>query len=466
MREERDYIFDEDDTFEIVQKYEDMLRQRKSFFFDVVDFEYIIDFYLNSDNAKQAAEAVRIASQIHPNSSEIQIRKAELLVINGNFKKALQLLQLLIKIESDSAEVHFLMGQSHLGLNEFEQAEKSFRQAISSFTEDRVDLLYRIASLYQEITEYNIAIRYLLYAFTIENNSLNINFELGYCFECIGEFDKSAEHYNLYLDINPFSTSVWYNLGIVYTRTGNFEKALEAYDYAIAIDPANSSAIHNKANTLATIGKYSEAIEELTELIKYEPENPRLYVSIGECYEKLCLYDKAINTYNRSLEIFPSYAEAYFGIGLVKLKTQQPNLALENINKAIAIEPENYDFWLGLARAKYEINRIDEAIDAYRQATLLNPDEPDAFIGMAETLLCKEAFADVEELYDEIAERFSETYPLKVICAAAMYLQNKPHIAIELLRGAKKIASSAIDEFFSIVSIINDDSFVSKVKLL
>ena len=466
MNEDRDFSFGYMSTIQMVSQYEALLRQGKNPFFDVADFERIIEFYFESDNAKRAAEAINIASQIHPYSSEIQLKRIELLIVDGNYRQAIQHLNVLIKIESNCSEAYYLKGQCHLGLNEFDMAEIAFDKALSDASDDRVDLLCRIASLYQDITEFNSAISYLVEAYGIDNHSMHINFELGYCYECVGDYPLSIKHYNHCLDINPFSSDAWFNLGLVYTRTGDFEKAVEAYDYAIAVDPMNSAAIHNKANTLVTIGKYHEAIDELTELIAYEPKNSSLYVSMGDCYERIGNYDKAMASYLKGLEIFPSCAEAYFGIGIVKLRTMQPHLALDYINKALAIEPENYDFWLGMARVKYEVNKIDEALDAYRQATILNPDEPEAYIGLAETLLYKESFADVVELYNSIADRFSQTYPLKVICAAAMYLQNKPNKAVELLKGAKMIDSAAIDEFFSILPTVNDEYFVSKLKLL
>jgi len=243
MREENEFLFGEEETIEIVQKYENMLKHNRSFFFDVIDFENIIDYYLNADNSQRASEAVDIAYSMHPYSSEIQLKKAELLLIDKQYAQALDILTVLVKIDPDNSEVFFLKGQAHLEMGDYQLAHEDFWHSTRCFSEDKVDLLYRIASLYQDVDELNYALRYLLLAYSIDNNSLNILFELGYCYERLGELTKSEKFYNLYLDINPFSTSVWYNLGIVYTRNGVFAKALEAYDFALAVEPSNSSAI-------------------------------------------------------------------------------------------------------------------------------------------------------------------------------------------------------------------------------
>jgi tetratricopeptide (TPR) repeat protein len=463
MREENEFFYSEDETMEIVQKYEDMLKHNQNVFFDVIDFENIIDYYLNTDDSQRASQAVNIAYNIHPHSSEIQLKKAELLLIDKNFTDALKILRVLSKIDPDNSEVFFLKGQAYIAAGDIQHAQEAFLQSTKCFAVDKLDLLYRIASLYQDIDEPNYALRYLLLGYNIDRNSLNMLFELAYCYERLGDLDRSENFYNQYLDINPFSSSVWYNLGIVFTRKADFNRALEAYDYALVVEPTNASAMHNMANTYATIENYADAAYWFVELLQFEPNNARILASIGECYEKLGEYDKAMHFFNRSFEIEPLLPDAYFGIGIVNLKQQNIPLALENIRKAISLEPENYDFWLGLAKVLFEMGADVEALNAYQEAANLNPEEIDAYIGIAELKLFQELFSEVEEIYHEVSDRFSDNPALKVIYAAALYLQGKPNVAISILRQAKKLNSLAVDEFLAVVSVINDPKFLEKL---
>lgn len=464
MREENEFFYGSDETMEIVQRYEDMLKHNRNFFFDVVDFENIIEYYLNSEDSQGASQAVDIAFSMHPYSSEIQLKKVELLIMDAKFIEALEILNLLVKIEPENGELHFLKGQTHLALGDLNSAHESFWYATNNYSDDKVDLLYRIASLYQDIEEINYALRYLLYGYSITKDSLNILFELGYSYERLGELSKSEDFYNKYLDLNPFSSSVWYNLGIVHTRNADFSKALEAYGFALAIDPSNTSAIHNLANTYATIEKYADAEKAFSELIAFEPENPRIYASIGECNEKLGFFDKALESYDKCLEIDSLFSDALFGIGIVHLKKENFPFALEQIKKAIDIEFDNYDYWLGLAKVYFEMGSDIEAMEAYKEATNLNADEVDAYIGMIELLLFEEKFTAVEELYYEIAEKFVSNAAIKILFAAALYLQGKTKLALTLLKQAKKINVFTVEEFLAVVSIIDDPKFILQLK--
>lgn len=123
MRDENEFFFGDEETLEAVKKFEDSLRSRKGLFFDVYEFESIIDYYLSADNVKKASEAIDIAFRIHPNSSEIQLRKAEILMMENKFNEAQSLLNYLIKIDPFNCEVFYFVGQVNIELGKNEASE-------------------------------------------------------------------------------------------------------------------------------------------------------------------------------------------------------------------------------------------------------------------------------------------------------------------------------------------------------
>lgn len=466
MKDDRDFGYNEIETFELVQKYEELIRQSKSFFFDVMEFEAIINYYLDNEELVNASESIRIAIGMHPYSTEIQLLKAELFITEKNYNDALVILDFLEQVHSEKSEVLFLKGQAFFNLGNFIKADENFAKSVEACTEEKSELVYRISSIYFVEEELNTAIRYLLEAHRLDPNHFATLFDLAYSFEKINEIEKSYYYYNKLLDLYPFTQNVWYNLGIVLTKQGKFDEAIEAYDYCIAIDPDYNSAYHNKANTLASIERYKEATSVFQELILLEPENPRIYCSLGECYEKTEKFEQALEMYNKTISIDPAFAEAYYGIGIIMNERKQPNLALDFIKKSIALESEQYDFWLGLGKVHYELNNIEEALKAYREATILNPDEPDAYLALAEIYLYQEKFRDVECMFDELGPKFEGNASMKVLNAAALYLSHRRKEALDELKVAKRIDPTSIDDFFSIVSVINDDDFVNQTKQL
>ena len=466
MKDDKDFNFNEIETFELVQKYEELMRKQQNFYFDVIEFETIINYYLDNEEFVNAADTIKMAIDMHPYSSEIQLLQAELNVSLKKYDEALKILEYLEKINADNSEILYLKGQVYFNKADLKNAEIYFNRAVEICLEDKSELLYRISSIYFAEEEYFTANRYLLSAHKQDPTHFATLFDLGFSYEKMNDYEKSSIYYNKLLDLYPFTQNVWYNLGIVLTKLGKFDEAIEAYDFCIAIDPEYSSAYHNKANTLASIERYKEATDVFKELTVLEPENPRVFCSLGECYERTEKYEQAIEMYNKTILIEPTFAEAYYGIGIIMNEKKKPELAIDFIKRAITLESEQYDFWLGLGKVHYELNNIEEALKAYREATTLNPDEPDAYLALAEIYLYQEKFRDVENMFDELGEKFEGNASMKVLNAAALYLTHRAKEALDELREAKRLDPTAIDDFFSIVSVINDDDFVNQTKQL
>ena len=65
------------DVNDLVGKFDEMIRQDKMYFFDVEEFEEIIDFYLDQNITKKARKAIDYAMRQHPSSTVFMLRKAQ-----------------------------------------------------------------------------------------------------------------------------------------------------------------------------------------------------------------------------------------------------------------------------------------------------------------------------------------------------------------------------------------------------
>ena len=62
----------DDDRFTTVKRFEDMLGSNKPLYFDVEEFEDIIEFYIDNNNLNHANKAIEIALEQHPISDSIK----------------------------------------------------------------------------------------------------------------------------------------------------------------------------------------------------------------------------------------------------------------------------------------------------------------------------------------------------------------------------------------------------------
>jgi len=88
---------EEHEVSELVFRFEQMLRNNRSIFFDVEEYEEIIDYYLDINEVKKSGLAISQAIEQHPYHHAFLIRKARLMASTGKPEKALEMLNQLEK---------------------------------------------------------------------------------------------------------------------------------------------------------------------------------------------------------------------------------------------------------------------------------------------------------------------------------------------------------------------------------
>ncbi len=386
MSEEKDRYFSDSSIKVLISRYESMISGMQKCYFDVDEFEEIIDHYLSAGRHNRAYIAVQNALRQHPSSISLQLKMAVILNEKSKPLESLNILRTLEKIEVNNPEIYFTKGIALNLAGREKEAIKQFNRAIMLTDDGKAELMYNIAMVFEQKNEYHTALDFMLRAYELEPANLSFIYDIAYCYERSGESDKSVEYYNKYLDIDPFSENVWYNLGVVYNRTEDYERAIEAYDYAIALDDEYSSAWFNKANTLANSGSYDAAIEVYKQLLFLEENNEQVVCYIGECYEKLEQWDRALEYYNRTIKLNPDYADAWLGMGMVMFSVGDYPQSLIHVKKALELHPENPEYWYATGNINVKLGLMRDALKAYRKAVSIDPGDLESWVNLAETL--------------------------------------------------------------------------------
>ncbi|HNR41875.1 MAG TPA: tetratricopeptide repeat protein, partial [Bacteroidales bacterium] len=286
MEEDRSGFSFEEEIRSAVQKFERMRSNNQSCFFDVIEFESIIDYYIESNNPLKAYEAAILAAEQHPNSVSIQLRKARVLLDRGRAVEALRILKNLESIEPGNHEICVAKGTALGMLGDIQGAKKMFDYALTLDSDDTANILFSITSVLQNLNYYDYLIPYLKKLIQLEPDFYAHLYDLAYAFEKTENYAESIRYYRKYLEEEPFSDSAWYNLGIIYNKLDEPEKALTAYDYSLAINSSNTFALFNKGNILYNQEKYVEAVPVYHEYLENEPDNFEAMTYLAECYEK------------------------------------------------------------------------------------------------------------------------------------------------------------------------------------
>ena len=252
---------DDDSLSDLLERFDTMLSEDAHYFFDVEEYEDLIDHYLSINDLKKCSSAISHALEQYPGHSNLMIRQAQLLVSTNKAEKALRVLARVEDIDPSNSDIYITKGAIYSQLKRYDDAIKEYNKALSQ-----------------------------------------------------GEILSSI--YSNIMDRHPYSRFAWFNLGVAYNNIELFEKAIEAFDFAIAIEPTFSSAYFNKANSLAGMQMYHHAIAAYRETFEHEEPEALTYYYIGECYEKTGELDKAIENFRKTIEMDENIADAWVGLGV------------------------------------------------------------------------------------------------------------------------------------------------------
>ncbi len=413
----------EDEIRQAVQKFERMKRNNEKYFFDVVEFESIIDYYIESNNSPKAFEAATLATQQHPNSVSIQVRKARVLLDKGRAVEALRILKNLENIEPGNHEIFIAKGTALGMLGDIQGAKKIFDYALTLDSEETGNILFAIVSVLQNLNYYEHLIPYLIRLIGMEPNYKAHLYDLAYAYEKVEKYNESIFNYNKYLEDEPFSDSAWYNLGIIYNKMEQFDKAIEAYDFALAVNSLNTFAIFNKANILSNLERYAEAIPVYHEYLENEPDSFEAMTYLAECYEKTDEIELADKYYHDAIELEPEYSDAWFGLGVIEFNAGNADDSLIYFRKAVRLDDENPEYWYLLGKAHYIKGEIKAALSCFREALKIDAYYDEVWIDLGKIIL-REKLISKAIPYLEHAYRVTGDLPGINYLLALFYLYN------------------------------------------
>jgi tetratricopeptide (TPR) repeat protein len=384
---EPSFEYEETDLKALVRRFERMLRMNDSLFFDVEEFEEIIDYYLEGLNTSKAKKAIDIAIAQHPGSSMFLLKQARYYMLSSMYSKSMETLDRLLDLTPNNHEIFLARGSVFIKMKRIDRAKHDFRLAIR-YSDDKEETMTNIAFEFENAGYYKEALEYLEKALEKNPDNESIIYEISFCYEVSGNLKGAVKFFTQFLDKNPYSKLCWFSLGISYNNLDLYEKAIESYEFAIAIDDKFTSAFFNLGNSYSNLGVYHLAIKHYKTTFELEEPQAITYYYIGECYEKLEQYEMAIKNYHLALEIDEEIPDAWMGLGVCHGESGKHDIALDFMKKALELNDENSEFWYIYGDQCFKTGDKENALRAYHRVSQMDPMHPEIWL-------------DLSELYDE-----------------------------------------------------------------
>lgn len=395
---EEGYYRNEHDAEGLVKRFEEMLEHDKSYYFDLDEFESIIEFYIELGLFPKASKVVQYASELFPNSTVLMLREAQILVSSGHIERALPRLKNLLAFEPNNEEIHLSLASIYMQSHNHHKAIHHLQQALKTADDDLKDDIYiDLALEYENLNNFNQAIKVLKEALMINPENETAIHELAFCFEMNGQIAQCISYYKRFIDRHPYSYISWYNLGNAYMKMEMPKEAINAFDYCLVIDEDFGPGYFNRALAYIQTEEFKKAIEDLHETLRLETPQASTYCYIGECYEKMEEYDDALSYYKRAIEKDEEYSEAYVGIGVVMDMLGKTVQSLNYFKQALDLDKNNTDYMFLYAEVLRKTEHIDQALEVLESLLVLEPDNEEAWLEYSALLADNEGIEKAKE---------------------------------------------------------------------
>ncbi len=416
--------------------------------------------YLLRNNTSDMESAVNYyiqAIKLNPQIPETYYRLACLMFENGQISldSAIEQCKMAIDIAPENPNAHLYTGYFLKLANDFDEAEKEFKNAIkvSPLNSARPRLILA-TMLYQKINNVKPSlvdfIRMVYYACSgcltvlwdfasIKMLYKNISDDaLVFMYKTYGHFLEKIKNSSLAVatyDIAAENTGrdeYFYNrIGDICIKEHAPEIALDAYKKVLEANPYDRDALVKQATLIQTHfpDNYDEAIDCYTKLLEIEPENDKVYYELGHLYLQKNESLPAVNAFSMALEKDDENPFYHNSMAFALVQLEQYDDAIEHYQKAININPDPY--WTSivcqaLGSVYLEIkNNPEAAIVLYQTAAVLNPECDESQLAIGDTYFSMEEYDNAIRAYCDAIKINPEN--AKAYCKCGMALWEKDY---------------------------------------
>ncbi|TAH08759.1 MAG: hypothetical protein EAZ12_07300 [Sphingobacteriia bacterium] len=459
---ENPYREDREEMKELINQYQNLKHGRSHSFLEEDAFERIIDYYDEKDNIPEAMEAAEIALEQFPYSSNLMIKKADLLLATRKYQEALDILETAGLFDSSDLNLYILKTDAYLALDQQSKAVELLESALNLFEGDeRLDLLFELADVYDDYEEFDKVFDCLKLILEEEPSNEEALYKICFWTDFTGRNEESIRLHQQIIDEFPFNELAWFNLAAAYQGIKLYEKSIDAYQYAVAIDEKFDYAYRNMGDAFLRLRKYKEAIEVLEKVLELTRPEDVIYEAIGHCYHRMGKNAQARFNYKKAVHLNPDDSKLHYKIAVTYMLEEQWSSACKQLENAMRIHRTVPEYNLAMGECKMNMNKFKEAIQYFGTVVRHKPKNATGWEALIRCLL-KAAF--FEEALDQSlnALKATDTKPIFYFYAStSLFVLGKSKEALLQLEEGMNKAPKLLKKFIELnPSILQNNQVV------
>ncbi len=432
--------FDSPEFQELLSEYEYAKKLSLNKYFDEDDIADLSDYYVEHGFTNKALEVLQLGMRLHPSSGNLQIMLAGAMLCSNMYDEAESLIQGVDSECPPNNDYYYVCAQlqcaqyknwdkAHALFSKWIDLENEAIDADAHLEEPeeikRDNYLHVLSSIREflppELRTEALTIWLTAYLDRYESMEFGCSeTDIAVAELCREEtlLDVCERAYTLLLETKPYHEGGWATLASVQLANYKLDEALESADFALAIDPLDVNSMYTKGNCLVTFGQYEDALAVYHKCVKTLDE-----LEEDEDYKRNMIAD----------------AQLYIGVCYSKLNRREdaePYLqsSIEWNKKTFHTSSANVWNYRQLADTLFWLERYEEALEQIEMAVSICPDDRDFKEIKGDILLVLGEFEAAIRCF------YTEDYCVSKHCEALMWMglrltvTMQPKAAIDLFR--------------------------------
>lgn len=270
----------------------------------------------NKDEVEKKLEFSSKVENLKLDDQEIDAQAKEMemalsLIVDGHIELAISAGKNLILKTPNTYHGYAILGYIYFIQKKHQAALFCYEQALKYKNND-VDFLSNIGAIYQELGDFNNAIRYYYMATDICPTHATAYSNLGALFYQQGDLEnailllKKAIHLQSKPD-QVKSANTYNTIGQVYFELGDFNSAIHAFKIAISINPFLFTAYRYLSNSMKYNSINTDEVNMMISLLENKDikkeELSDIHFALGKIYDDCKIFDKAFFHYQEGNKI-------------------------------------------------------------------------------------------------------------------------------------------------------------------
>lgn len=262
------------------------------------------------------------ALRLNPLAFDAALNLGNIKLMTGHHQEALELFEGIL--EKNNSVPQAVLGQAAAlcKLNRHSEAQ-SVLEPLRIQYPDNLDVRELTGMIYQGLNDLDNALKSFQFVLQKQPQRATSLVNLGMVLLTQGLYDKAEIVLNQAKAQDARNPDIWAYLGTVYTKLKQYEEAFRHFKEAISLNQNHFEAHINLGIALAKIKRFDEALDAYAHARAIQPKNPDSYKNEALVYGQIRQFDKAEGLFNRAIELAPDGAEIRFNRSMLRLSRNQ-----------------------------------------------------------------------------------------------------------------------------------------------